>query len=997
MNPRFCRVLLRHRIASLATLLCTALSVRAVRSQEPVRSLSQLHHTAWTASDGAPADIRALAQTTDGYLWLGTRLGLFRFDGVRFTRFEARAGDSISAGRILSLLAAHDGSLWIGWGSGAVSRLRDGRVTTFGEGQRLPFTQRMAEASDGTIVAATSKGLVRFRHELWEDVSRAWNFPGTKARLVYYDRSGALWVLTEDRVVYLPAGQRQFVDPGERAAGGDAFAEAPDGTMWLAEIGRSAHAVRRLGEPPESTEVRVGATSVVFDRTGAMWISTGGDGLRRVSAPQRIRGRRIAQFGPEAEQFTTQDGLSGNVAYAGMEDSEGNIWFASYRGLDRFRETVFTPVSVPHADAPRFVLATRDGALVSGSSTAPGVLRITAQGRTEWMTEAPRLATIVEGEAGVLWGIGVGVVRFQAGTVRPMHFPGNYVPTAAITTDHAGGLWFLADSGLFRFAHATVEKILGPLQPVYKFSRYLYTDRRGRVWLGQYDRVSLYDGGTVRVFAPADGIPRGVVFAICDDEAGNVWVGGDGGLSRFDNNRFRPLSSTALPTRAVSGMVQDKGADWWITTDVGVLRVTAAELNHAVADSGYRPRYRTFDRFDGLPEKPSGQYPVPIVARTADGRIWVATRNGLAYADPRRIPANLRPPPVLVENVTIDNKQVMPDDGLALAPGAHDLEIDYTALSLTIPERNQFRYMLEGRDTAWHEAGNRRQAVYTDLPPKAYRFRVIGSNNDGVWNETGATWSFRVRPAWYQTLWFRAALVLLVGVLGAIVAMTVQRFRHRREQHALTVRYESTLAERSRIAQELHDTLLQGFTGITIQLRAIQRVLTRRPEEGVAALEPVLAAADTALRDARNTIWDMRAVELEGRDLPEALEGAVRSVVAGASVALEFTVRGERRPLTLLVETTALRIGREAVLNALKHADARNVDVHLEYGTKLLRLQVRDDGRGMTPGAPEAAATNGHLGIAGMRARAHRAAGTLEIASEPGLGTTVQASLPIGS
>jgi signal transduction histidine kinase len=272
--------------------------------------------------------------------------------------------------------------------------------------------------------------------------------------------------------------------------------------------------------------------------------------------------------------------------------------------------------------------------------------------------------------------------------------------------------------------------------------------------------------------------------------------------------------------------------------------------------------------------------------------------------DPRRIPANDRPPPVKIERVTIDDEEVSPDDSLTLAPAARDLEIDYTALSLTIPERNQFRYMLEGRETEWHEAGTRRQAVYTDLPPKTYRFRVVASNNDGIWNETGAVWSFRVLPAWYQTLWFRTLVVLLIGGLGAVVAVTVQRSRHRREQQALTVRYESTLAERSRIAQELHDTLLQGFTGITLQLRGIQRQLGQRPESGASALNDVLATADIALQDARHMIWDMRAVELEGRELADALESAALSAVAGSNISLVFTARGNRRPLPLSVETT---------------------------------------------------------------------------------------------
>jgi PAS domain S-box-containing protein len=276
-----------------------------------------------------------------------------------------------------------------------------------------------------------------------------------------------------------------------------------------------------------------------------------------------------------------------------------------------------------------------------------------------------------------------------------------------------------------------------------------------------------------------------------------------------------------------------------------------------------------------------------------------------------------------------------------------------------------------------------------------------------VWQravKTGEDYSleFRLRRADGVFRWFelrsrtvRDAGGRIVRSYGMVTDIHDRKRAERRLHRAMRARYEAVLAERSRIAQELHDSLLQGFTGITIQLRAIQRILNRQPNEGAAALEPVLTSADTALRDARNAIWDMRAVELEGRDLPEALDGAVRSVMAGASVALEFTVRGDRRPLQPVVETTALRIGREAVLNALKHAEARQVEVLLEYAPQLLILQVADDGRGIPPGTAEAAASDGHLGIAGMRARAGRAGGTIEIASEVGTGTTIRVTLPI--
>jgi signal transduction histidine kinase len=574
-------------------LLCLASFVIAFSQADSTRvvPIHQLVRTTWTWKEGAPIDIRDLAQTTDGVLWIGSDSGLTRFDGARFTQFQPQQGDTLPRTGVRHLTPARDGGLWIVWRNGQVSRLRNGRLSTFGERDGLPTAFRIAESSTGVIVAGTATGVARFSNERWKEVSEEWRYPDTEGVAVWFDRGGTLWVESEARVLYLPAGSSRFADlvmplvfqPGVRAD----FAEAPDGTIWMAEVRRSAHTVPRTADEPV-TEVMVGAMTLLIDRQGSLWVGSAGDGLRRVSDLQRIRGRKIARFDVEAEELTERDGLLSNNVVALLEDRDGSVWVATQLGLQRFH--------------------------------------------------------------------------------------------------------------------------------------------------------------------------------------------------------------------------------------------------------------------------------------------------------------------------------------------------------------------------------------------KAF---------------------------WYQTIWFRYATILLIGAFGAMVAVLVQRQRHLLAQHALRKQYDATLAERARIAQELHDTLLQGFTGITIQLRAIQRVLSRRPEEGAAALETALSAADTALRDARNSIWDLRAVELEGHDLPEALDGAVRSVVAGSSVALEFIVRGERRPLPPLVETTALRIGREAVLNALKHADAHKVDVHLEYGAQFLSLRVRDDGHGMTPHTPAAAANEGHFGIAGMRERAHRAAGTIEITSEPESGTTVRVSLPI--
>jgi signal transduction histidine kinase len=576
-------------------LLCLASFVIALSQADVTRvvPVNQLVQTSWTWKEGAPSDIRDLAQTTDGVLWIGSDSGLTRFDGARFTRFQPQQGDTVPRTGVRHVTAARDGGLWIVWRSGQVSRLRNGRLRTFGERDGLPPAFRIAESSMGVTVAGTATGVALFSNERWKDVSVEWGYPDTEGVAVWFDRGGALWVESEARVLYLPAGSQRFADPvmplvlqpGVRAD----FAEAPDGTIWISEVARSAHTVPRVADEASVTEVMVDATTLLIDRQGSLWVGSARDGLRRVSDLQRIRGRKVARSDVEAEELSERDGLLSNDVVSLLEDRDGSIWVATPLGLQRFHEAF-----------------------------------------------------------------------------------------------------------------------------------------------------------------------------------------------------------------------------------------------------------------------------------------------------------------------------------------------------------------------------------------------------------------------WYQTIWFRYAIVLSIGVFGAMVAVLVQRRRHQLAEHALRKQYDATLAERARIAQGLHDTLLQGFTGITIQLRAIQRVLTRRPEEGVAALEAALTAADTTLRDARNTIWDMRAVELEGHDLPEALERAIRSVLAGAPVALDFAVSGKRRPLTPDLETTALRIGREAVVNALKHADARNVNVRLEYDAHLLRLQIRDDGSGMQNGVAEAAAVDGHLGIAGMRARAQSAAGTMEIASEPGRGTTIRVSLPIG-
>ena len=972
---------------------------------DPQKSITQLVHTAWTEKDGAPLDIRAIAQTNDGYLWLGTSTGLFSFDGIRFARFEPRAGEDFPATRIRRLLATRNGSLWTVFVSGSVSRLLNGHVTSYSEREGLPATVELMECKDGSLIAGTTKGLARFKDEAWEDVTKEWNFQSGEAKRVYFDRAGTLWVLTKDRIVYLPSGQKQFVDPVEPTDDSGNFAEAPDGTIWISEVTRSAHTVLRFHDRGPMTEVRVRASWVLFDRNGGLWVSSFGDGLRRIAHPDRIRDQQIAQFGPEAEQFTAKNGLSGNYVNTLFEDREGNIWSGSSRGLDRFREGVFTPISIPHPDTPMGILGTSDGSLWTFALNER-ILRIGPHGDHEVMTRSGA-TSMLEDESGVLWLVNVehpmNVSRFQRGRFVRVFGPEHPSPGGVvlkylwgITPDREDGIWlFDLEQGLFRLADGVLTKIANQSEEIYPFV-FLYADRNGRIWVGQYSHVALYDHGKSQVFGTSDGVPLGPIFTIYHDRAGNVWAGGVGGLSKFENGRFRPLSRpNGLPTQSVFGMAEDDEGYWWIAADVGVLRIPAGELDHAIANPAYRIRYESFNMLDGLPGSPHGVNPVPVVARTRDGRIWFETSHGIAYVDPRHIPKNNLPPPVHVETVKVGDKVVAPADGIVLNHNTRNIEIGYTALSLSIPERVLFRYKLEGHDTQWQEPGTRRQAFYNDLRPGKYKFRVIACNGDGVWNEKGATLDFVVAPAWYQTIWFRASY--LAGFALLLWALYQLRLQQLRRQFNMML--EARLGERTRIARDLHDTLLQSFHGLMFRFQAARNMLPGRPEQAMQALDGAIARTERAITESRGAIGGLRSDSVAQSDLAELLTAMGQELAAfedanGNGPLFRVIVEGERRRLSPILQEEVYWIARELLRNAFQHAHAHRIETEIRYEGHLFRMRVRDDGKGIDPKVLEAGGRAGHWGLTGLRERAQKLGVRLDFWSELGAGTEVQLTIP---
>lgn len=965
----------------------------------PIRPIHQLAHKTWAARDGAPTEIRLLAQTGDGYLWLGTVSGLVRFDGVRFVPFQPRGNDSLPAAGVRALKEGRDGTLWIVWETGVVSHLIEGRLTSYGVQDGLAPVFQLAESSRGEIVAGTEVGLARLANGRWKDVGSEWGFMGTEARALWFDRSDALWVETADRVVYRPSGGPRFLDPGwplRRVAYQAEFAQAADGTIWFAEMARSVHTLRRVGETTPVSEVKVGAYSLVIDRKGSLWIGSRGDGLRRVPDPSRIRGRVVAQFGPEAEQFTEKDGLLSNVIWDLLEDREGNIWVASDRGLERFREGRLVPYTTRGGLRPRAVFASRDSSVWISAFATKEITRIGPRGRDDVHEPPCWCYRMAQDSLGGIWAFeDTMVVRFEG--LKPTRVPlegGQVRAVDAIAIDPSGTVWLTDQAlGLVRIIHNRLDPV-APAREIGRFNA-LFSDRRGRIWVGSGGRVVLYDHGKLSLFGAAEGVKAGQIADVYEDRGGNIWAVGAGGIHKFEGGRFRTLSEhQALPGLAVFGITEDNSGAWWLASRTGLLRLEPGELARAFADTGHALQYRVFDRLDGLPGA-IAMTKLQVLTRSADGRIWVGADEGVAYIDPRNLGRNDVPLHVLVETARIDGRELAPSEVALIPARTHDLEIDYTATALSTAERVQFRYRLDGVDTTWREVGTRRRAYYTGLRPGAYRFLVSANNGGGHWDATGASWSFRVLPAWYQTGWFKAMVVLLIGGLGGLVVFLVQRRRHDRAQDELKRQYEITLAERARIAQDLHDTLLQGFAGVTLQLKAAELALPEQPDVAVETILRVQRLARESLREARERVWDMRETAAGGADLPTALETIARERTEGMPVEVAVTISGSPRRLSRPVEDATYRIGREAIVNVVRHAGASRIEIHLDFRPGTLCLEVRDDGGGVNSIEADEARKRGHFGLSGMRDRAIHLGGRCEMRPRPGGGTIVALELPL--
>jgi len=975
--------------------------------------------------DGAPGQVHALAQTTDGYLWLGTATGLFRFDGIRFQPYEPSSGQAFPQRNVYSLFAAPDGGLWVGYWYGGVSLIKNGRVTNYGKEEGLPSHAVLAFARDrqGAMwIACGISGLARLEGSHWIKIGADWGFADS-ANTVFVDRDGTIWAGTTTRVEYLREGAKRFQIAAEHLRIVMKIAEAPDGTLWMAETDNAVRPVplpwkRNAGQDPE---IDIGSQAILFDNQGSLWITSLGDGIRRIPSPEHLASIEFRKSDPELEPFTHENGLTANFIYCVLQDHEGNIWIGTSGGLDRFRQSAFVSVPAPKDSSVSALIAGERGALWA-TSVGPNLLTEFQNDKAVSHIRGPYFDCAYRDPQGLIWlatpeyvarlddrrskdshpgeitytyegsvtstALQGYVAASQAVTLRKLKLPTQHgiavspqSRVRAMTEDRSGKLWISMHSGTFRLeksAWTSLESLGGPQG----MATSEFTGSDGRVWFGFANTVAMLNEDIVTTFSGRDGVQVGAVTSIQSDGQ-RIWIGGEFGLEYFDGTRFRQIiPGDGSSFGGVFGIIADPGNGLWFSDKGRVIHIPESELRHL--DARQTVAFQSYDKLDGL----NAELASPSVAQTTDGRIWFATTNGLVWIDPKRIPRNTVPPPVLIESVIANRKPYNTSTPLTLPPRTTNLQIAYTATSLTIPERVRFRYKLEGQDKDWQDCGMRREAFYTNLDPGSYQFRVVASNNDGVWNETGASLRFVVLPAFDQTVWFR--ILCILAAAGCLWSLYLLRLRQAtaRVQQRLGARME----ERERIARELHDTLLQGFQGLVLRFQAVVKTI---PEQHPARnmLESVLDRADQVIVEGRDRVRDLRQEDTSGNELPDMLATFTEELRQDHGSSFSLTVVGTQQALDPTVSNEAYRIGREALINAFRHSHSSKIEVEIIYDHSRVRLSVRDNGVGINQ-EMQGRGRIGHWGVPGMRERAQELGGHLTIWSLAGAGTEVELTIP---
>ncbi len=966
----------------LVLLLFFLASAVPARAQEVRSVFTDYSVASWGTDDGLPEGlIGAIIQTAEGDLLLASDGGLIRFDGVRFTRVQK---PSLPEVPVQTLLAASDGSVWVGFSDGEVAHLRNDQVTNYGERDGLPpgSVTVLVEDRTGTIWAAGLGGVSRLVKGQWRRWEAGRGLPEGAVSSAYAPGHTGLIVATDAGVFRRDEEEDRFHLLGATASPAGALTEDAKSRVWVTDplIG-----VRQLGlEENGAVPLLQGRGSeLMVDSKGTLWVGTLGQGLWAVRGDPTSSNPAVYNTG-----FA---GLLGYGVTALLEDRDHNIWVGTFGGLNRL--TPRRLVSMTHLGIVSGLDVTPDGS--TWVATADELVRFfTRDQQLQSERRKVQVRALHVDERGSLWvATTQELLRFVDGHWSKISWTGSHPRRIeALSSDLQGGLWvYDANDGLLRWTRQRLTPLELPEDLKHVKVASLYTDSHGRLWIAfaMDGRVAMLgQDGTLTSYGAKDGLTAGDYLAIYEDRQGVIWLGASQGLTRFANGRLetvrRPNPDRPPLIRAI---IEDEAQGLWLATASGFARLNRREFDKAAATPPHHVPHRLYDSLydasDGLETLPLWIGGSRRAARASDGRLWFAMATGITVLDPsarreKKMPANVR-----IEGIVADGTELPPGTQMSLPSRTARLRIDYTMPELTSPRKTIFRYRLEGFDSSWTEAGPQRQAHYTNLPPGQYRFQVVAATPDGEWAEPGAEWAFAIRPMFYETRAF-----LIAGVLAGLLtawAIWYLHLRRVRQQFALV------MAERVRLSREIHDTLLQSLVGVALQCDALAADVDPSEIPVKNRIVRLRKRVEEYIREARQSIWALRDPASATRDLADALREAGERACDGEPLKFECSVTGASRKLSTRASEQLLRIGQEAVVNAVRHAKATRVAMELQFSENSVRLRVCDDGNGFDPATCD---VDGHYGLISMRERAEDLGAHLTVRSAFGQGTDIELAVP---
>jgi signal transduction histidine kinase/ligand-binding sensor domain-containing protein len=980
--------------------LCVCPPPRA-SALDPGKRISQYAHSAWLLQGGAFSGApNAIAQTRDGYLWIATDGGLVRFDGTRFVPWTPPNGKHLSDLRVISLLGSGDGTLWIGTATGLAHWTGKDLVEFPGVAGRI---NAFLEDRDGAVWLSRSRvhdGSGPLCHAAINQIRCYATGDGIHAPYagpLAMDGHGYIWMGNASILSrWKPGSYQEYVPQGleksKDLTGVNGIAVMPDESLWVG-VQRSgpglglerlvgAHWLPFITQGFDGSKLEV--TTLFLDREQSLWIGTAKDGIYRI-------------HNNAVDHFRHADGLSGDSVNCFFQDAEGTLWVATSRGIDSFHDLAVTTFSTAEgltSDRAASIVAARDGTIWVGIDGSLDSIRngTISSIRPKNGLPGTEVTGLLGDRAGKLWvGVDNGLWTFEHGHFTPVTKNGKPIGiTIGLAEDAKGNVWanvIGSSPRLVRINNGQVqEEVAFPNTLVENF----ISDGSGLLLVVSNGEIWRYQNGHFTRFSMKTSRDHGPIRNLCLDVDGGVWGVTATGLVRRQNGEVKSIGAqNGYVTQRTYSLILDAQQSLWAYTSAGLFSITRKEVNRWWKNPESTIEITRFDVFDGA--QPSAASFRPMATRSPDGQLWFVNGNIVQVINPSDVKQNSIQPPVLIEQIAADRRTYALGKGLRLPALTKDLEIDYTGLSFIAPEKMRFRYLLEGRDKDWQEVGTRRQAFYTDLSPGGYRFRVTASNASGVWNQSGTAVEFTVLPSYYQTPLFR-----ILCALGALALIWfIYALRIRRLAKTINDRFEERMAERTRLARELHDTLLQTLQGSKL---FADTTLKTEPDAMQLrnAVGSLSAWLERAITEVRASLSSLRISASRDDRLGEALRLAAEDCREGTNVELSFAatglVDGAEPELHPIVREEIYRIGYEAILNALRHSGARRLEVKLDYLPDIF-LSVNDDGQGIDP----VIASHGkqdHFGLQGMRERTKRLKASLTITSGLGCGTRIELRVP---